>query len=251
MKLTGRGPDGILQRRCERRGSWAARPLKSWLTITGKTRAASKRGLRLKFNTVTDYLFLPIGSPGCAVRGLRQTHSSMKPSRPSLTIWHTTLHKFMNVAKKCILPGEEVIGVVMQAELRTPVMTLFGHAYPLLKAPAHILVRTDHELIVAVEEKQEACSGSHKYGSTPAPTSRWRNLPRSISQPVPHTRAMSIHLLGGETNRPGLCSGAGARPAPARGRADLRVMRRKGTRVPRAPVRRRPRLHSSLKSSRL
>ena len=103
----------------------------------------------------------------------------------------------MNVAKKCILPGEEVIGAVMQAELRTPVVTLFGHAYTRLKAPAHILVRTDRELIVAVEEKQEAWSGSHKYGSirTYIPLAKITGV--DLVAGTPYTR-MTIHLVGGE-----------------------------------------------------
>jgi len=85
----------------------------------------------------------------------------------------------------------------MQAELRTPVITLFGHAYTRLKAPAHILVRTDRELIVAVEEKQEAWSGSHKYGSirTYIPLAKIAAI--DLVAGAPYTR-MSIHLVGGE-----------------------------------------------------
>ena len=170
--------------------------LKSWLTIRGKNTCGVETRITIKFNTVTDYLFLPI------IGRLRRASSAADPQQHEVEqakfnyLAHD-FYKFMNVAKKCILPGEEVIGAVMQAELRTPVVTLFGHAYTRLKAPAHILVRTDRELIVAVEEKQEAWSGSHKYGSirTYIPLAKITGV--DLVAGTPYTR-MTIHLVGGE-----------------------------------------------------
>ena len=63
--------------------------LKSWLTITGKNTCGVETGSRSSSTRSPTTSFCR-SLPGCAVRGLRQTHSSMKPSRPSLTIWHTT-----------------------------------------------------------------------------------------------------------------------------------------------------------------
>jgi hypothetical protein len=138
--------------------------LKSWLKITGPTTGGTAVRTTIKFNTVTDYLFQPVlarlrGSTGAA------GHTGYEAEQAKFNYLARDHYKFMNVAKRCILPGEEVVGAVMQGELRTPFVTLFGHVYTRLKAPAHILVRTDRELILAVEEDQEAWGGSYKYGS--------------------------------------------------------------------------------------
>ena len=169
--------------------------LKSWLTITGTNKNGVESRITIKFNTVTDYLFLPI------IAKLRRAAPAADPQQheaeqAKFNYLAHNYYKFMNVAKKSILPGEEVIGAVMQAELRTPLVTLFGHAYTRLKAPAHILVRTDRELIVAVEEKQEAWSGSHKYGSirTYIPLAKITGVDLVAGTPF---TCMTIHLVGG------------------------------------------------------
>jgi hypothetical protein len=105
----------------------------------------------------------------------------------------------MNVAKKSILPGEQVIGSVMQPELRTPFVTLFGRTCTRLKAAAHIVVRTDRELIIAVEENQEAWSGSHKYGSirTYVPLAKIESV-TCAADPRGDTLHLVIQLKGGQ-----------------------------------------------------
>jgi hypothetical protein len=146
--------------------------LKSWIKLIGRTTDGVETTLTVKFNTVTDYLFAPM------IQRLRSGQGAVETDRSAVSIdlalaaeqakFNHLAHdhyKFMNVAKKSILPGEQVIGSVMQPELRTPFVTLFGHTLTRLKAPAHIVVRTDRELIIAIEENQEAWSGSHKYGS--------------------------------------------------------------------------------------
>ncbi|MFN8469395.1 MAG: hypothetical protein U0X20_27820 [Caldilineaceae bacterium] len=170
--------------------------LKSWLTITGKNTCGVETRITIKFNTVTDYLFLPIIGKLRRARAAADLQQHEAEQAKFNYLAHD-FYKFMNVAKKSILPGEEVVGAVMQAELRTPVVTLFGHAYTRLKAPAHILVRTDRELIVAVEEKQEAWSGSHKYGSIRTYIPLAKIVAADLTAGAPYLR-MSIHLVGGE-----------------------------------------------------
>ena len=170
--------------------------LKSWLTITGKNTCGVESRITIKFNTVTDYLFLPI------IGRLRRAGTAVNPQQyeaeqAKFNYLAHDFYKFMNVAKKSILPGEEVVGAVMQAELRAPVVTLFGHAYTRLQAPAHILVRTDRELIVAVEEKQETWSGSHKYGSIRTYIPLAKIAAVDLVPGTPTTR-LAIRLVGGE-----------------------------------------------------
>jgi hypothetical protein len=144
--------------------------LKSWLKIVGVNTFGVAARTTIKFNTVTDYLFLPIlhklrGGCGPGAHGAHGADGAHAAEQAKFNYLAHDFYKFMNVAKKSILPGEHVAGAVMQGELRTPFITLFGRVYTRLRAPAHILVRTDRELILAVEERQEAWGGSHKYGS--------------------------------------------------------------------------------------
>jgi hypothetical protein len=174
--------------------------LKSWLKIIGKDTCGVETRVTIKFNTVTDYLFLPVI---LTLRGARQAPDAVRHEveQAKFNYLAHDFYKFMNVAKKSLLPGEHVVGSLMQAELRTPLVTLFGHAYTRLKAPAHILVRTDCELIIAVEENQEAWSGSHKYGSirTYIPLSKIDAI--TLDDDGDRYTHLAIHLVGGELIR--------------------------------------------------
>lgn len=171
--------------------------LKSWLKIIGTNTSGVETKITIKFNTVTDYLFLPVISK---LRGVQQAvdYVGLEVEQAKFNYLAHDFYKFMNVAKKSLLPGEHVVGSLMQAELRDPFVTLFGHTYTRLKAPAHILVRTDRELIIAVEENQEAWSGSHKYGSIRT----YIPLPKidaiTVCDEEDQYTHLAIHLAGGE-----------------------------------------------------
>jgi hypothetical protein len=171
--------------------------LKSWLTVTGRNTRGAETKITIKFNTVTDYLFLPIINK---LRGAAPTVGTQRHEAEQAKFNYLAhdYYKFMNVAKKSILPGEEVVGSLMQAELRTPLVTLFGHAYTRLRTPAHILVRTDRELIVAIEEKQETWSGSHKYGSVRTYIPLAKVVAVTFDDDESQYTHLAIHLVGGE-----------------------------------------------------
>ena len=100
--------------------------LKSWLTIKGKNTCGVETRVTIKFNTVTDYLFLPI------IGRLRRANSVADPEQyeaeqAKFNYLAHDFYKFMNVAKKCILPGEEVIGAVedsLRHEFQVPFVSL-------------------------------------------------------------------------------------------------------------------------------
>ncbi len=173
--------------------------LKSWIKLIGRTTAGADTTLTIKFNTVTDYLFAPMIDRLRGVQGGGEAHGALAPLSCDLTAEQAKFnhlahdhYKFMNVAKKSILPGEQVLGSVMQF------VTLFGHTYTRLKAPAHIVVRTDRELIIAVEENQEAWSGSHKYGSirTYVPLAKIESVTCAV-EPSGDTLHLVVALKGG------------------------------------------------------
>lgn len=142
--------------------------LKSWIRLLGRTTAGPCTAITIRFNTVGDYLFFPLLN---RIRGVAAADQAL--ADPALleherACFNYLAHdhfKFMNAAKKSLLPGEHVLDSLMQPEIRTPLVTLFGHAYLRSLAPAHIVVLTDRELIVIAEEHLGFWGGETRYGS--------------------------------------------------------------------------------------
>lgn len=166
--------------------------LKAWLKISGTDDTGRRTATMIKFNAVTDYLFLPLlhqwrshGQEGGATpfageqakfNGLGQNH-----------------YKFMNVARRVLLPGDMVRAYVMQPEMRAPVAHLFGHTWSRLKAPAHLVVLTDRELIVAAEESNRPWRDDTHYGSI----STYIPLDRIARASLQHGPAGELHITIG------------------------------------------------------
>lgn len=137
--------------------------LQSWLTFTGPTADGSMASRTLKFNTVGDFLFAPVVE---RIRGgarvAPETAAAERSRFDSLAQDH---FKFMNAAKRSLLPGEHVLAWVMQPALRAEVVRLIGRPLHRMVAPAHILILTDCELILVAEEARGAWSREPTYGS--------------------------------------------------------------------------------------
>jgi hypothetical protein len=137
--------------------------LKSWLTLTGRTADGSDASVTLKFNTVGDYLFAPIVE---RIRGASTAPpADLAAERRHFDHLAEDHFKFMNAAKRSLLPGEHVLASVMQPEMRADLVRLFGRTLHRTRAPAHILILTDRELILVAEEEQSYWSREPKYGS--------------------------------------------------------------------------------------
>jgi hypothetical protein len=171
--------------------------LKAWLKIVGTDNNGCHTTTTVKFNSVTDYLLLPIlqswrsrqQPPGAAVLGDEQAKFD------HLSREH---YKFMNMARRLLLPGDRVLAFIMQPEMRTPLAALFGRTYTRLQAPAHIVVLTDRELIIAAEESRRGWRDDSKYGSI----STYIPLPKITGVALQRTPAgdlqVVIDLLGDE-----------------------------------------------------
>lgn len=132
---------------------------------------ASRRTVTIiKFNTVTDYLLVPLLDRWRSVQEKQRGVTGAGAGQVALCAASTI--DSMNIAR-VILPGDCVLASIMQPELRTPMAELFGHVYSRSRAPAHVVVLTDRELIVAAEEKPSLRRDTSRYGSVatyvPAP----------------------------------------------------------------------------------
>jgi hypothetical protein len=125
--------------------------LGSWIKISGVTGDGAPTSTTFKFNSVTDYLFTPI------LDWLRGSPASPKevPLNPEFKKFsHLILVnlKFMNYAKRSLLPGEKVIQTIYQPEIRVKKLSLPGKVFYKTLSPAHMSILTDRELIIIRED---------------------------------------------------------------------------------------------------
>ena len=155
--------------------------LKSWLTVSGRTAQGELASNTTKFNTVTDYLFTPFVGKIRATDGEGETED-LATERAKFNHLGKTHFKFMNVAKRNILPGEHVLQSLMQPIIRSEIVRLFGHALSRTLAPAHMAILTERELIMIRDEDQDFWSGETTHGSikTYIPLARIADEPGGI-----------------------------------------------------------------------
>lgn len=138
--------------------------LQAWLKIVGTDETGKRAATTIKFNAVTDYLFLPILHEWRS-RGQAGATISLAAEQARFNCLGKDHYKFMNVARRVLFPGDTVLAYVMQPEMRAPVTHLFGHNWSRIKAPAHIVILTGRELIVAAEERGHGWRDEPRYGS--------------------------------------------------------------------------------------
>lgn len=144
--------------------------LDSHVKISGATREGLAKTCTLRFNSVTAYLFRPV------VRGIRlatgdATDAPQPAERDEFGHLVTVNYKFMNYARRSLLPGEEVIQAILQPEIRDRLLTAFGRTFFRTVSPTHMTILTDRELIMIREEYSR--SAEERYGGA------WTYMPLS------------------------------------------------------------------------
>jgi hypothetical protein len=116
--------------------------LDSSIRIAGVNGRGQPADVTLKFNAVTDVLFVPI------LRSLRPPAPEAGCESEAFDHWLQVNFKFMNYARRSLLGGEAVLHAVLQPEIRTRWLTRFHRTL----SPAHACILTDRELILIREE---------------------------------------------------------------------------------------------------
>jgi hypothetical protein len=152
--------------------------LKAWLQVRGLV-AGQLRSSTLRYNSVTSYLFEPLVSEtrsalSEAGSGRRETPAvDMDQEKARFDPLRAQYFKFMNYARKSLLPGARVITYSLQPEIRRPRFTVLGH--PLLPHTldtTHLCILTEDELIVIRDDPSSMRSSDHtRYGGV------WDYLP--------------------------------------------------------------------------
>ncbi len=128
--------------------------LKAWIKFQGRANdETTLTTIMLRFNAVTDQLFTPFVM---RIRGTA-TNPIAYPrdiELDKLDEVNSLSYKFRNYARYSLLPGDRIITVISQTEMRRPVIR-FGHwTYQRTLAPAHVLLLTDRELIIIQDDPE-------------------------------------------------------------------------------------------------
>ena len=135
--------------------------LDSRFKIFGVTEDGGPCTSSFRFNTVTDYLFLPILEKIRHAAG-DSYRSANREELEKFDPWRQENIKFMNFAKRSLLPGARVQQAILQPEIRQRIFSIFGKTYDYVISPTLAAILTDRELIMIREEKNHR--GQEKYG---------------------------------------------------------------------------------------
>ncbi len=165
--------------------------LDSRIKISGVTKEGVLASSIARFNSVTDYLFIPI------LKKIRLNAVDSKDvvrdsELEKFDHWHRSNFKFMNFARHSLLGGERVIHTLLQPEIRTSWFTFLGMTFYRNISSTHVSILTDRELIMIQEEGIPG--RKDKYGAT------WDYIPLdkittlSLSAKDDNLLALSIQL---------------------------------------------------------
>lgn len=148
--------------------AWTEILLEARLSVSGITRAGSHTTASLCTNAVTDYLLLSlVVRMRCGAAGIPLAAEG--PDSSLFSEWAHLSYKFMNYARRSLLPGEQLVQAILQLEVRQPAFNLLGWTFFRTLAPSQALLLTDRELVLI---REEALRGARdRYGGT------WEYLP--------------------------------------------------------------------------
>jgi hypothetical protein len=137
--------------------------LLGWITLRGVCEDGRLATSRLVFNNVTSYLFEPV------IQKIRRAGPARWSGDPEVELGKFDYlvkphYKFMNYGRRSILPDECVVATLLQPEIKEQVLGIFGKSFYKTLANAHLLILTDRELILLLEENQPSGRSTTRYG---------------------------------------------------------------------------------------
>jgi hypothetical protein len=169
--------------------------LKAWITLKGLDNDGALNASTLQFNAVSESLFTPIVDK---VRPMPYTSTGLDHSAEMarFNCLAPTSFKFMNYARRTIIPGEKVIHFVLQPEVRVGAPRLLGRSWWGTIYPAHLTVLTDKEMIIIRDEAGVRWNPEAKHGGIWTLVPLDRVAATSVAKTDDGLVAVSIHLPG-------------------------------------------------------
>jgi hypothetical protein len=137
--------------------------LKSWIKISGVT----PNGLAsstFQFSAVTQPFFYPIIDPVRLISPSANPSTDLQTERDKFDYLLNLHFKFMNYARRSILPGEQVIASLLQPEIQAKLLTLPQKTFYRTISPAHLSILTDREFIFIKEDPEKWTDSGTPYG---------------------------------------------------------------------------------------
>jgi hypothetical protein len=171
--------------------------LQSWIKIRGTTSSGVIASTEFTYNTVTEHLLRPIVEQA---RPMTDSTEDIDQSRErsKFNFLKQLNYKLMNYGKRSLLPGEEVIQVILQPEIRAEMLKLLGISFFKTLCPSHIIILSHKELIMIQDGTGDRWGRSIRHGGI------WNYIPltgiASISTQGTQNDllTLSIHLPGDE-----------------------------------------------------
>ncbi len=171
--------------------------LNAWIKISGIAGSGVLTSSTFKFNSVTDYLFDPL------LRGIRPApldggEAALKAERAKFDYLKRLSFKFMNYARRSILPGEKVLQSILQPAVRVQIFQFLDLPFSRTITPTHITILTNKELIIIQDEATRLWDKPIEYGGI------WKYIPLrriaslSLAQRENNIAVLSIHLCAGD-----------------------------------------------------
>ncbi len=170
--------------------------LDSWLTVYGKTGQGESSTSKIEVNTTSLRYFASIQ------RKLRPAlvatdNTRFALERDKFNSLSTVHFKFMNYGRESLMPGETILQILLQQEIRDPLVTLFGKTFYKNVSPAHLTILTDHELILLQDVERNKESKISQYGGV------WQYIPLYVVESVTLSDVRNDRLMLSIRCRPG------------------------------------------------
>ncbi len=172
--------------------------LDSWLTLSGKTSQGEAGFSTIEFNTASMRHFATILNK---LRSAPQVMDKAQFTAEKDKFDHLSAvnFKFMNYGRESLIPGETVLQILLQPEIRQPLWTLFGKTFYKIISLAHLTILTDKELILIRDTERGKASQISRYGGV------WQFIPLSclaswtLSESANERLTLSIRCHPGKT----------------------------------------------------
>jgi hypothetical protein len=160
--------------------------LNSWFTIRGTDSTGAISATTIKFNSVTEHLYAPfVEWFRLASKPAGEATVTAAGTSPFDALAEVNF-KFMNYGRKTISPGEQVLQILLQPEIRETVFAFLRYALTRRVAPAHLAILTERDLILIRDDPSQRVKTKTPYGGI------WNYIPLS--------KIESVLLIPGENN---------------------------------------------------
>jgi hypothetical protein len=152
--------------------------LNSWFTFRGLDSSGAAGSSTIRFNSVTEHLFAPFVEwfraafqpAGQAVRPAAETS-------PFDALADVNF-KFMNFGRKTVPPGEPILQIIFQPEIRKTIFAFLGFGLSRRIASAHMAILTGSDLIWIRDDPSQKVKAKTPYGGI------WNYIPLSKIESV-------------------------------------------------------------------